>query len=305
MAARGGAAGHARLRAVRGRARDHRQCPNRRGRPGRLTGGIGALETLLAGHARPGRAAPLSPAQRYGALFADASRKTGSGHDVIWLGVIDWHFRIQRPQHLATNLADTGARVLYVSPVFEAADEKGRFRIVDAPHPGVFDIRMRLAGDPSRPSTKGLSRSVVGELQLALDELIAVLGIKAPVVLVEHPAWHEVACGVPGATVVYDCLDLAAGFSNVAKSTAVADAAMIAGADLVITASRPLAEHVAEQRSSILIRNAAEVEFFAQGFCDSVAGSARSSAISGRSPSGSTSSGSNAVPRRARTGISG
>jgi GT2 family glycosyltransferase/tetratricopeptide (TPR) repeat protein len=230
------------------------------------TSDIAALR--LAGDMR----APLPPAVRYGALFADASRKTGTGHDLIWLGVIDWHFRIQRPQHLASNLADTGARIFYISPVFETADERGRFRIVEAPHPGVFEIKMRLAGDPSEIIYRGLSESAVGELQSALDELIAVLGIDAPIVVVEHPAWHKVACGVPGATVVYDCLDLATGFSNVAKSMAASEAALIASADLVIAASRPLAKHVAQQRSSILIRNAAEVEFFAQGFSDRLAG---------------------------------
>jgi GT2 family glycosyltransferase/glycosyltransferase involved in cell wall biosynthesis/Tfp pilus assembly protein PilF len=211
-------------------------------------------------------------ADRYGALSAEASRKTGTGHDVILLGVIDWHFRIQRPQHLATHLADTGARVFYISVALEPADGKGRFRIVESPHLGVFEIRLCLSGDLAESIYKGLSESAVGELQLALDELIGVLGIEAPIVLVEHPAWHKVACGVPGATVVYDCLDLATGFSNVANSLAAAEAAMLGVADLVIVSSQPLAEYVAQQRSSILIRNAAEVDFLAQGVADGALG---------------------------------
>ncbi len=214
----------------------------------------------------------LGLADRYGVLSTFANRKVGTGHDVIWLGVIDWHFRIQRPQHLATNLADTGARVFYISVGFEPADAKGRFRIIGSPHPGVFEIRMRLWSDPSESIYRGLSEAAVGELHLALDELIGVLGIHAPIVLVEHPAWHKVACGVPGATVVYDCLDLATGFNNVANSLAASEAAMLAGADLVIAASRPLAEHVSHQRPSVLIRNAAEVEFFAQASSNPVAG---------------------------------
>ena len=229
-----------------------------------LTSGWEAAESGLAS------GGPL--ADRYGVLAAEASRKTGTGHDVILLGVIDWHFRIQRPQHLATHLADTGARVFYISVAFEPADGKGRFRIIDSPHLGVFEIRLRLWGDLSESIYKGLSETAVGELQLALDELIGVLGIEAPIVLVEHPAWHKVACGVPGATVVYDCLDLATGFSNVANSLATAEAAMLTTADLVIVASQPLAEYVSQQRPSVLIRNAAEVDFFAQGSTDRVAG---------------------------------
>jgi len=214
--------------------------------------------------------APL--ANRYGALSAEASRKTGTGRDVILLSVIDWDFRIQRPQHLATHLADAGARVFYISVAFEPADGKGRFRIIASPHLGVFEIRLRLRGELSESIYKGLSKFAVAELQLALDELIGVLGVAAPVVLVEHPAWHKVACGIPGATVVYDCLDLATGFSNVADSLVAAEAAMLKTADLVIAASRPLADYIGQQRSSFLIRNAAEVDFLAQGFADRAVG---------------------------------
>ncbi|HEV8677896.1 MAG TPA: glycosyltransferase [Stellaceae bacterium] len=215
---------------------------------------------------------PLTPADRYGALFADASRKAGAGYDVIWLGVIDWHYRIQRPQHLAANLADMGARIFYVSLAFEEADEKGRFRIIDMPHPGVFEIRVRLLGDPFESVHRGFSEAAVGELQLALDELIDVLGIRSPVILAEHPGWHGVACGVAGATVVYDCLDLATGFTDAPRSLAVAEAAMLSNADVVIVASQPLSDRVAPRRSNLVIRNAAEVDFFARGCTDRVAG---------------------------------
>ena len=217
-------------------------------------------------------ASRLSPAERYGRLFAEAARKPGAGRDIIWLGVIDWHFRIQRPQHLAAHLADAGARVFYISIVFEQADQRGRFRIIETPHPGIFEVRLRLAGELSESIYQGLSATAVGELQLALDELIAMLGIAIPVVVVQHPAWHQVACGVAGATVVYDCLDLATGFSNVAKSLGQLETALLASADLVVAASRPLAEHVARQRPAVLIRNAADIEFFGRGFTERLAG---------------------------------
>ncbi len=211
-------------------------------------------------------------AHRYGPLFPDASRKIGTGHDVIWLGVIDWHFRIQRPQHLATNLADRGARVFYISLVFEPAGEGGRFRIIDTPHLGVFEVRLRLETASTESIYRGLSKTAVREINLALDELVTALGIRAPVVMVEYPTWHDVAYGIAGATVVDDCLDLATGFSNAAKSLGAAEDELVAHADLVVAASQPLVEHVAKQRSSVLIRNAADVEFFAPARTDRVAG---------------------------------
>jgi GT2 family glycosyltransferase/tetratricopeptide (TPR) repeat protein len=214
---------------------------------------------------------PSAPALPIAADGADVPA-TGRGHDVIWLGVIDWHYRIQRPQHLATHLADLGARVFYVSLVFEPPDPSGRFRIIESPHRGVFEIRMRFPGNDAENLYRGLSREAVRELQTSLDEMIAVLGIATPVVVVEHPAWQQIACGVPGATVVYDCLDLATGFSTADESTHSFEAAMLATADLVVVASQPLADHVAQLRSSFLVRNAAEVELFAQGFTERQAG---------------------------------
>jgi len=211
---------------------------------------------------------PQQGEDRAPATAAEASTAGTTDLDVIWLGVIDWHYRIQRPQHLAANLADLGGRVFYVSLVFEPPDDKGRFRINESPHHNVFEVRMRFPGNAAENLYRGLSERAIAELQLGLDELISVLGIRAPVVVVEHPAWQLVACGVPSATVVYDCLDLATGFSTAAKSTITYEAAMLATADLVVAASRPLIDHIATSRSSVLVRNAADVEFFSQGFTD-------------------------------------
>ncbi|HEX3952490.1 MAG TPA: glycosyltransferase [Stellaceae bacterium] len=211
-------------------------------------------------------------AKRYGVLFPDATCKIGGGHDVIWLGVIDWHFRIQRPQHLAAHLADTGHRIFYISLVFEPADSLGRFRIIESPHLGVFDIRLRLETESAASIYQGLSPAAVSELQMALDEMVTMLGIRTPIVVVEYPTWHDVAYGIAGATVVNDCLDLATGFSNAAASLGKAEAEMFANADLVVAASQPLVEHIARQRPSVLIRNAAEVGFFGQAFTDRATG---------------------------------
>jgi GT2 family glycosyltransferase len=49
---------------------------------------------------------------------------------------------------------------------------------------------------------------------------------------------------------------------------AAAETAIFAGSDVVLAASRPLVDHIARQRPSVLVRNAAEVEFFAKGFSD-------------------------------------
>lgn len=221
-----------------------------------------AAATGGGGRSRPAGALP-GLAQRYGALFDAARRRRGNGPDVIWLGVIDWHYRIQRPQHLAAQLADMGSRVFYVSIEFEPAFGQERFRILESPHPGVFEIRLRLAGGPVENFYDGLSAEQVAELQTSLDEMSALLNLAAAHVVLQYPAWRKVAMGLPGAVIIHDCLDLIAGFERVPPAMVAEEEALIAEADLVVATSEPLARRVGRLRPVDLIRNGADVAFFA------------------------------------------
>ncbi|HTD32210.1 MAG TPA: glycosyltransferase [Candidatus Elarobacter sp.] len=228
-----------------------------------------ALTRLLGGGgAEPAGAAPRLAGgaprltDRYGATFPDAVRP--AARDVIWLGVIDWDFRIQRPQHLAARLADLHARVFYVSIVFDQADERGRFRLLRSPHAGVYELRLALTGTLPKNIYAGFGEDQTASVLAALDEAIDVLGIAEPTVVVQYPSWYPVACGIAGATVVHDCLDLVSGFEDTTPETIKLENRLLHDADLVVVSSKPLAEHVAPQRAdTVLIRNAADVGFFA------------------------------------------
>ena len=208
---------------------------------------------------------PAADPQRFGPFFTAALSCVATRYTVIWLSVIDWNYRIQRPQHLASELAAGGSRIFYISLTFDDEDDAGAFRIVGSPRPGVFEVRLRVRSGPGSNIYAGLSLPVVDDLRCALDELIAALSVRRPVVVVDHPSWHPVAFAVPGATVVYDCLDLATGFANAASSLGNAEQMLIAGADVIAAASAPLAEHIAALRGSVVIRNAADVDLFAGG----------------------------------------
>lgn len=225
------------------------------------------LQQLLDGKAgapgRMARRAPLDIFERYGSRFADATFKRPGGRDFIWLGVINYNFRIQRPQHLVMEFADAGHRMFYVSINFEPADEAGKFRIEDMPHHGVFLLRLRVGGQPPKNIYGGFSDAQIAEIQQSLDEARLLLNITQPIVVVQYPSWYDVAAGVPGATVVHDCLDYVGGFSNVPAEMVELERRLIRDADLVVATAAPLAEHVAELRESTVIRNAADVEFFA------------------------------------------
>ena len=67
--------------------------------------------------------------------------------DYIFWGVIDWHFRHQRPQQLALALANTGRRIFYISPNF-TDDERESFEVEALDTAGLlFQIKLFVKGE--------------------------------------------------------------------------------------------------------------------------------------------------------------
>lgn len=186
------------------------------------------------------------------------------GHlpDIFVWSVIDWHFRIQRPQHLARALAEKGHRVFYLSNNFHDAADPG-FRVEPLDEAGrLFQVRLNLAGKP--PIYFGMpSGQQVEALRAGLAMLLAWTGTVAGVSLVQHPYWLALARAVPAARVVYDCMDHHGGFENNAPAILEAEARLVADADLVVVTSSWLeAELGPRARAVAMVRNAGEYEFF-------------------------------------------
>jgi hypothetical protein len=183
--------------------------------------------------------------------------------DWVFFGVIDWHFRHQRPQQLALALARAGRRVFYVSVNFVDAAQPGfELERLDPALP-LFQVFFHLQGPHSvyagPPDAPTLERLRTG--QLALWERA---GIQQAVHLVQHPYWFALAAFLPPARLVYDCMDFHAGFDNTGDAHASAEQRLIALADLTIVTSDYLADHARLQgaRHVAMIRNAAQFEHF-------------------------------------------
>lgn len=179
----------------------------------------------------------------------------------VW-GVIDWHFRYQRPQHLAAAIGAAGRRVFYISPTLVDDDRPGFD--VEALNSGgtLFQVKLYVAkapviytGVPTHDVTQQLRRSV--------GELIDWVDATQVISLVQHPFWQSVAAFLPNSRVVYDCMDLHEGFDNFASELLQSERSLLEKADLVVTTSTWLDEIAARhtQRRTI-VRNAGEYHHF-------------------------------------------
>ena len=199
-----------------------------------------------------------APGDRAGAL---APRIDGVADVFVW-SVIDWHFRTQRPQHLARALAMHGHRVFYLSN-----------NLTDAPQPGyslepldeegrLFQVHLNVDGAPSiyfgQPTTRQAD-----QLKSSLATLLTWTSTCKSISLVQHPFWSEPAQCLPNAQLVYDCMDHHAGFDNNSQAVLEAEAELVERADLVVASSAWLAQELAQQNEKVvLIRNATEYAHF-------------------------------------------
>jgi GT2 family glycosyltransferase len=182
--------------------------------------------------------------------------------DVFVWAVIDFNFRVQRPQHLARALAAKGHRVFYISVNFWDVDEPGfHFDPLDGCG-RLYQIHLYLAGEPLI-YTQMPSEEQVAALHGSLASLLAWTRTTSSISLVQHPYWNALVRSVPNARVVYDCMDHHAGFENNSPTVLEAERSLLKESDLVIVTSAWLESEVeGAARSTALIRNAGEFDFF-------------------------------------------
>ncbi|HPW54399.1 MAG TPA: glycosyltransferase [Thermoanaerobaculaceae bacterium] len=183
--------------------------------------------------------------------------------DVLCLPIIDWDFRFQRPQQLASCFAEAGHRVFYVSQRFRASGPP--YELVPKRR-NVWEVSLR--GPARNVYTDQMDSQALAALAESLDAMRIDLSLGATATLVELPFWWPLAEATRRThawPVVYDCMDWHAGFSTNRPEMLQQEEALLEGADLVVVSSAWLEQQVGSRaRSLAVIRNACEYEHFAQ-----------------------------------------
>ncbi|HIE4032816.1 TPA: glycosyltransferase [Pseudomonas aeruginosa] len=186
----------------------------------------------------------------------------GVARDVFVFAVIDWHFRIQRPQHIARSLAESGHRVFYFSNHFVDADEPGyqleRLPGADA----LYQVKLHVKGAPAiyfdPPSDQALAM-----LTRSIAKVIQDFSALSSLSIVQHAYWYPLVKRLPNSYRIYDCMDHHEGFGNVPAKLVEIEKEMLCSADLVTVTSSWLEDFARKHNPSVaLVRNAAEYRHF-------------------------------------------
>ena len=189
-----------------------------------------------------------------------ASPSFDSKPDIFIFSITDWDFRIQRSQHLAKELSESGRRVFYIEMLLEP-DGLRITRI------GKNIYRVRL---PSR--NIGHMQPYIGsgteKQRLAWNEAFntfcdTIRATSFKQAIIQHPFWWQMLRSIsPECQLVHDCMDDISGFSNTDRFVLDLEEDMIANCDKLIVSSQTLFDKFKASKPSSIIRNAVDADHF-------------------------------------------
>lgn len=183
--------------------------------------------------------------------------------DYFFWGVIDWHLRYQRPQHMAKGIAEHGRRVFYVSSELRRNEQPG-FDLEPLDASGRLYQVYLWVNKPVSIYGQLPCAELLTDLRSSFGALMRHIQTESSVQVVQHPFWTEVATVIPNSRCAYDCMDHHAGFDNTASTMVEAEQLLIRRCDDVTVTSQWLLDEVARyQRPTHLVRNGCEYEHFA------------------------------------------
>lgn len=192
----------------------------------------------------------------------DPSEARPGRPDVLFLPVIAWTYRRQRPQQLAEALARRGRRVFYgaIEGPGEPREPAGA-----APNVTLLPVAGVKREDPADRALEGRP------LEAAFDSLARAretYELHEAAIVVQTPFWAPLALRLRerfGWKIVYDCLDEHGGFArNRAALLAAAEERLLPAADLAVATSEVLLSRLrAKNLSARLLPNACDYSLFA------------------------------------------
>lgn len=191
----------------------------------------------------------------------------GNKYDIFFFPMINFSFRYQRPQQLASYFAKKGHRVFYTnfSELLSPESEKDfKLRVISE---NLYEVLLK---SPSLPDVYGerLGDEALKALHSSINSLRRQWGLTTVVSVVHNPFWSPLVFKLKrdfGWKVVYDCLDDWDGemFKGIGQPLLEEERNLVKEADLLTVTAGLLYKKWHDQNSTCtLVRNAADYEHF-------------------------------------------
>jgi GT2 family glycosyltransferase len=188
------------------------------------------------------------------------SSENTNKYDILFFSVINWDFRFQRPQQIATRFARHGHRVFYISANLKRTGTYIKRRIAE----NIYEIIFPFKDDVTVYKTD--IREGLDTLISAIRSLLDRFSVKEFIAFVEFPLWYPIVRHLKDkydAKVIFDCLDEFVGFNNVSVEVGQMENMLSNISDYCITTSTKLYERLSQNtKNIILVRNATEFHHF-------------------------------------------
>jgi glycosyltransferase involved in cell wall biosynthesis len=206
---------------------------------------------------------PWDPAEQ--ARIIEAVRSRPSVGTVFIFPIIDWNFRFQRPQHIASQLGALGFRVFYFSTTPSRHREHARYEFTATPAGNVYLCSLFADSGPADLHRTRMSQKTRDDYARSIEALTRDLELDAPAIIVQHYYWAPLAQQLPRRTLGYDCMDHhVAFFAPDDASLPEQEEQLIRQCDFVVTSSAYLQKKIGRIRDNTLIRNGCDHALFAR-----------------------------------------
>lgn len=221
--------------------------------------------SALAGGRETGSTAPSRGLDAVLSRVPPSFPQTPTGRwDVVIFSIIDWDFRFQRPQQIATQLGRHGHRVFYLSPSRTVPPDGPAWTMA---WKAKNAVELALRGRRPLDVYGGrLDEADLAMLEEALGDLLQSLALGDVVALVQIPFWAPLAERLReryGWRVVYDCMDEWANFPGFGGDVLALEDGLVHGADLTVATARLLYDKLDGQAARLaLVPNGVDLEHY-------------------------------------------
>lgn len=198
------------------------------------------------------------------ALPPGLPRVPSSRYDVVVFSIIDWDFRFQRPQQIATQLGRHGHRVFYLSAAHSLPPDGPAWTMAWKAK-NVVEVRLR-SHRRIDPYAGSLNEDDLAALEGSLSQLLADLSLGDVVSLVQIPFWAPLANRMReryGWRVVYDCMDEWTNFPGFGEAVLALEEGLVREADVTVaTALRLFAKLDGQAPRLVLAQNGVDLDHY-------------------------------------------